>query len=334
MLLWKLYTIVASCLLFLLFAAMAACSQPSTNIEKPSAGQKPAEFEVGPITIEPPGVMVGDTVTVTATVSNIGGTAGTHIAALSVDGQEVNTKAISVDPGSSQQVSFQLSQTTAGNYQLAIGTSTTALIVYNWTPYTIQYDHSDGVPVCIYVSGDNGHIVRFTPDKEFRIRSIKILGTASVLNTSEFDENHITVRIWDKDGSNQLWSQDFPWRLFMGPAIWRQIEVPEVRVNDDFYVELVTHSNPAGYTSDGTIAYGGNPVEFVQLSTLGGMPRAPLNIVAIGFDYPQSYISSPSSHPITRSGYSYMGKLIDPGQERLEGINWLIRVEGEGTTGN
>jgi hypothetical protein len=282
--------------------------------------------------------MVGDSIKATATIKNTGDIAGTYTAALSIDGQEVDNKAILVNPGTSQEVSFQLSKTTAGSHQLTIGNSSTLLTVYNWSPYTIQYDESDGVQSGIYVSGDNGHIVHFTPPaKAFMIRTIKILGTVSILNTSEFDKKYVTVRIWDKEGNNQLWSQDFPWRLFMGPAIWREIKVPEVRVNDDFYVELVTHSNPAGYRSDGTIAYGGDPIDFVQLSISGMLPgviKRPLSVVVIGFDYPQSYIDSPSNRPETRSGYSFMGKLIDPGQKRLEGIQWLIRVEGEGTPGN
>ena len=331
---WKLYLIIVPSLVFLLFATMAACSQPPATIENQPVSQKPAEFDVGAITFEPATVMDGDLFTATATVKNTGDIAGTYTATLSVNGQQVDSKVIPVEPESSQEVSFQLSKTTAGNYQIVIGNSSTVLTVHNWSPYTIQYDESDGALVCIYVSGDNGHIVHFTPPaKAFIIRTIKILGTVSILNTSELD-NFVTVRIWDKEGNNQLWSQDFPWRLFMGPAIWREIEVPEVRVNDDFYVEVVTHSNPAGYGSDGTIAYGGDPINFVQLSTFGGMPRVPLSVVAIGFDYPQSYIDSPANRPETRSGYSYMGKLIDPGQKRLEGIQWLIRVDGEGAPGS
>jgi hypothetical protein len=58
------------------------------------------------------------------------------------------------------------------------------------------------------------------------------------------------------------------------------------------------------------------------------------SVICIGFDYPQSYTNSPANRPETRSGYSYMGKPIDPGQKRLEGINWLIRVDGEGAAGD
>jgi hypothetical protein len=181
----------------------------------------------------------------------------------------------------------------------------------------------------IYVSGENGHIVHFTPPaKAFRIQKIRVFGTVNILNTYEFDEKHITARIWDKERNNQLWSQDFPWRLFMGDVCWREIKVPDIRVDDDFHVEIVTNSNPSG----------GDPIDFCKFRILGGPPtgRNPsaLSVVVIGFDYPKSYTASPLDRPETRSGYSLMGKLIDPGQGRLKGIRWLIRVEGEGAPGD
>jgi hypothetical protein len=284
-------------------------------------------------------VMVGDSVSINTTVNNTGGLAGTYTAVLLVDAQETDRKDVTVNPGSSQQVSFQLSQTTAGSHRLAIGSSGTVLTVYNWSPSTIQYDKSDGVFTGIYVSGENGHMTRFTPpNKAFKIQKIRVLGSVRPLNSYEFDQNHITMRIWDVAGNNLLWSQDIPWSAFMGPAIWREVNVPDIRVHDDFYVELVTHSNPAVYRSDGSVAHGGDPIGFVDFAAGGPMAGAPtgstLSVVVIGFDYPQSCINSPSNCPESRSGYSYNGKLIDPGKKSVEGIRWLIRVEGEGATAN
>ncbi len=334
----KWYAILLPWLFLLLVFLSVACSQPPATTEKSPqevqpASQKPAEFEVGPITFAPPVVMVGDSLTITATVKNTGDVAGTYTAALSVDGQEVDSKAIPVDPESSKEASFQLSKTTAGSYKLAIGNSNTTLTVSNWSPYTIQYDESDGSVMGIYVSGENGHVVHFTPPaKPFKIQKIRVFGTARIKYTSEFDKNHVTVRIWDKEGNNQLWSQDFPWRLFFGSGNLREIKVPDVRVDDDFHVELVTHSDPRG----------GDPINLDDIiriiQTLPTFESEelwdPPRVVLIGFDYPQSSTNSPSNRPETRSGYSYMGKLIDPGQGRLKGIRWLIRVEGEGAAGN
>jgi CARDB len=335
----KSYSILIICYVFLVPSLLVACSQAPATTEKQTTNSKPAEFEVGAITYEPSVAMVGDTITVTTAIKNIGEQAGTYTAALSLDGQAMDSKTISLNPGDSQNINFALSNLNAGSHHLKIGSSDVALTVFNWSPYTIQYDKSDAVLVCIYVSGDNGHIVRFTPsNKAFKIQKIKILGTVSVLNIHDFDKNHVTVRIWDKESNNQLWSQDVPWRLFQGPAIWREIQVPNVRVNDDFQVEVVTHSNPAGYGTGGSITYGGNPIESMQLTT-GALPgvieaNTPSNIVVIGFEYPRSHINTSMNPPETRSGYSYMGKFIDPGEGRFEGINWLIRVDGEGAPGS
>jgi hypothetical protein len=219
---------------------------------------------------------------------------------------------------------------------MAIGNSSTVLTVYNWSSYTIQYDGADGSTVGAYVDGEQGHIIHFTPpNRAFKIQKIRIFGTTKIKTTSELD-NRITVRIWDKEGNNQLWSQDFPWRLFLGGS-WQDIKVPDVRVNDDFQVEVVTHSSAQG-----------DPIDFVSMTGIvplvGDVAGVVINFpwpvggdvqsaVLIGCNYPPSYIDSPY-HPTTRSGYSYMGKLIDPGQKRLEGIQWLIHVEGEGISGN
>src|SRR4030042_4546854 len=159
----KSYFIAATGLFFLLLISMSSCAKPLATIEQPPASQKPAQFEVGPITFAPPAVMVGDTITVSATIKNIGDVAGTYTATLFLDGQQADSKSIPVDPGSSQEVSFQLSRTTAGSYMLAIGNSSTVLTVYNWTSYTIQYDGADGSTAGAYVDGEQGHIINFTP---------------------------------------------------------------------------------------------------------------------------------------------------------------------------
>lgn len=338
----KWYKILFLWLSLLLVFSPVACSQPSATTEKPPqegqpVSQKPAEFEVGPITFEPSTVMVGDSITATATVNNIGDVAGIYTAALSVDRQEVDKKDIAIEPRNSQEVSFQLSKATAGSYNLAIGNSSAIMAVYEWSPCTIQYDESDGPLEGIYVSGENGHIVHFTPPANaFRIQKIRVFGTVYIFDNSDYDKNHITVRIWDKEGNNQLWSQDFPWRLFFAGDYWREIKVPDVRVNDDFQVEVVTHSTPTSVGAGGTRAPGGDPINIVPLWAMGKRPVqfTIMSVVLIGFDYPKSFTYSPTNRPETRSGYSYMGKPIDPGEGRLEGINWLIRVEGEGGPAN
>lgn len=331
---WKLHLTVIVSLLFVLFATVSACYPASTTLTQPPVTPKPAVFEVGPITLAPSMAMVGDRVMVIATVRNTGDLAGTYNAVLLIDGQKADSRDIQVAPGSSQGFSFQLSKNTAGNYNLSIGNSIAVLTVHNWVPYTLQYDHSDGAVEGAYVDFDQGHLVQFSPPTQiFRVQKIRILAAARIANTYELN-NLVTFKIWDKDASNLLWSQDVPWGNFLSGS-WQEVAVPDVRVDGDFRVEVVTHSYAPG-----------DPIDFASM-IIPIIPHGPIffritgplmgevqSAVLVGFDYPPSYIDAPSNRPETPSGYSYMGKLIDPGQKRLEGINWLIRVDGEGAAGN
>jgi Tol biopolymer transport system component len=123
----KLYLIVVPVLFSLLLTPIAACSQPPATIEEKPASQRPAEFEVGPITFEPPVAMVGDSVTVTATVKNIGDVAGTYTAALSIDGQVIDSRDISIPPGQSGIAVFTVNNVTAGKHVIAIGESAVSI---------------------------------------------------------------------------------------------------------------------------------------------------------------------------------------------------------------
>jgi Tol biopolymer transport system component len=113
---------VTSCLFFLVLATLAACSQPAPAVENTPV-LKPAEFEVGPITLEPPVLMVGDTVTVAATVKNIGDVTGMYTAVLSVDGLMVDKKEVALAPQQGSIVEFQASELNAGKHTINIGES-------------------------------------------------------------------------------------------------------------------------------------------------------------------------------------------------------------------
>ncbi len=332
----KLTPVIFFSLLFMLLTSVAACAPVSPVTPQPDIIQQPATFEVSPITLSPSTVMAGDSVTVIATVSNSGDVSGTYHAVLLVDGQPSGSRDIDVAPHSSQGFNFQLIKNAPGSYNLSIGNSTAILKVYGWAPYSLQYDHSDGAAEGVHVNFDQGHLVQFSPPGQvFRIQKIRILAAARIANTYELN-NMVTFRIWDKDAGNLLWSQDVPWGNFLSGG-WQEVDVPDVRVDGDFRVEVVTHSYAAG-----------NPIDFASM--IGFIPIIPKghiffpfpgpmlgevrSAVLVGFDYPFSYIDAPLNRPPTPSGYSDQGKPINPGQKRLEGINWLIRVEGEGISGN
>jgi hypothetical protein len=274
-----------------------------------------AEFEVGPLTITRSGVSVGEMATVSTTVTNTGGVQGTYMAVLTMDGQQADTKVVSIGPGGTEAVTFQINKSAPGSYKLQIGDSAATLNVYKW-PYKIQYDLGNANVEELSVAGDYGHIVHFTPPATpFKIQKIEVYARASVTKDSEWYDRFVTVRIWDSGRTQQLWSFSFPWRDFWSEvgSFWKEIEVPNVSVNGDFYVEIVTHSNQF----QGEMA-----------AWPGGSEVSPA--IFVGYDRPNQYESSTISTTETRSGISNMGQLVEV-PVKYQGLDWLIRVDGDGS---
>jgi hypothetical protein len=323
---WHLF-LVAGLILMLLSISVVACGPqaqvPGTGGSSPSQADVPtsqipkdyADFEVGPLTITRSGVSVGEMATVSATVTNTGGVGGIYKAVLLIDGKEADKKDVSVEPKGTAIVSFQVSRSAAGSYKVEIGKSAAILSVYGW-PYKIQYDAGSAYGEPLSVAGDLGHIVHFSPPATpFRIQKIELYTSTVVANDSDWTDKYATVRIWDSEGNRQLWSTDVNWRTFWNEttSFWREIEVPNVSVNGDFYVEIVTHSYQFG---DEIITYHSGP----EVSPA----------VFVGRDKPKPYVDEGVSSDETRSGVSNMGKLVEV-PVKYQGFNWLIRVEGDGS---
>ena len=272
-----------------------------------------ADFEVGPLMVTRSGVSVGETATVSTNVINTGGVKGTYKAVMSIDGKEVDQKDISVGPTGIERVTFQVTKNAPGSYKLSIGDSTATLNVFQW-PYKIQYDLGSAYGELLSVAGDYGHIVHFSPPTtSFKIQKIEVYVQAVVAKESEWTYKLVTVRIWNSSRNQQLWSVDFPWRAFWNEtgSFWKAIDVPNVSVNDDFYVEMVTHSN--------------------QLQgELVAWPWGPevRPAIFVGYDRPNPYVSSGVSSTETRSGISNMGQPVEV-PVKYQGLNWLIRVDGD-----
>jgi len=273
-----------------------------------------ADFEIGSLTIQRSGVSVGETATVSTTVTNSGDVSGNYKAVLLIDGKEADQRDVSVGPGGTEKVTFQVTKDAPGSYELAIGDSTATLSVYEW-PYTIKYDLGNVYEELLSVSGEYGHIVLFSPPATpFKVQKIEVYGRGLVNEESEWRDRHITVRIWDESGTRQLWSEDFPWRVFWSEtgSFWKELDVPNVSVDGDFYVEIVTYSEQFG---EDIIAW----------------PWA-TNVrpaLFLGWDRPNPSIDTPGQPVETRSGISHMGTLVEV-PIKYQGLNWLIRIGGSG----
>jgi hypothetical protein len=94
----------------------------------------PAVLGVSQLSVTPGEVEPGQKVTISATVSNTGGTEDTYEATLKIDGVVETTKKVTVAAGGSQPVSFSVSRDEAGTYKVALDGLSGAFVVATPAP--------------------------------------------------------------------------------------------------------------------------------------------------------------------------------------------------------
>lgn len=88
--------------------------------EKKEEEALPAFFEVSDLVISPSQVKEGESVTVSALVANIGGTRGSYSVTLTLDKRVIAIKGVTLDPGSSIPVTFNLTERTSGEHTVEV----------------------------------------------------------------------------------------------------------------------------------------------------------------------------------------------------------------------
>ena len=81
----------------------------------------PAKFAVSNLSISPDDVEPGRTVTISATVTNSGGSPGNYTAILKINGNELETKSVVLDAGESQVIRFTVAKASTGDYTVELG---------------------------------------------------------------------------------------------------------------------------------------------------------------------------------------------------------------------
>lgn len=116
--------------LALLVGSVVACGEGGGATSTPSKDttMAPAQFNVSNLSVTPSEVEVGDEVTVTVEVTNVGGQPGSYQLSLTVDGQAAETN-ITLGAGETRQFSFTVVMEEAGTRQVAVNGLTTSLSV-------------------------------------------------------------------------------------------------------------------------------------------------------------------------------------------------------------
>jgi hypothetical protein len=99
-----------------------------------AAPPKPASFAVSDLKVTPTSMKTGEQVTITATVTNSGGSQGSYKAVLEINGADEAEKELTLDPQQAKEVTFTVSKNTAGNYSVAIGSQSGSFAVSSQTP--------------------------------------------------------------------------------------------------------------------------------------------------------------------------------------------------------
>jgi len=112
-------------LLTLLFTTITGCSNPAT-------------FTLSNLIIGPGEVALEEPVVISASVANTGGSEGSYNAVLKIDGEEQESKNITLAAGESTDVHFNVTRADTGKYDVTIGELTGSFIVVEPAIYSLS----------------------------------------------------------------------------------------------------------------------------------------------------------------------------------------------------
>jgi hypothetical protein len=224
-------------LLLLAAATWCSCSQ------QPQL--QPASFQVVSLGVTPGQVLAGEDATVVAQVANTGGLAGNYTAELTINGEQVAKKTITVQPDRIAKLTFTVSRDEPGTYKIQMGSAGATLTVKAVEEREVELKYDNGVPQeTLWAGYNNGFLISFTPPaKPFILKKISVcagiygvawegktfdLYVMDTFFTPLFSETYAIAKIPVKGA--------FPYR----PPSWVDFGIPPLNMEDDFLVYFFT----------------------------------------------------------------------------------------------
>jgi hypothetical protein len=220
-----------------LAVVLFACSQ------QPQA--QPASFQVVSLGVTPGEVLAGDDAIVIAQVANTGGLAGNYTAELTMNGEQVAKKIITIQPDRIAKLTFTVSRDEPGTYKIQMGSAGATLTVKAMEEREVELKYDNGVPQeTLWAGYNNGFLISFTPPaKPFMLKRISVcagiygvawegktfdLYVMDTFYTPLFSETYAIAKIPVKGA--------FPYR----PPSWVDFDIPPFNIEDDFLVYFFT----------------------------------------------------------------------------------------------
>jgi len=157
-------------ILLLTTTIWCSCSQ------QPQA--QPASFQVVSLGVTPGEVLAGEDAAVVAQVTNMGGLAGNFTAELTMNGEQVASRTITIQPEKIAKLTFTISKDTPGTYKIQLGSASTTLTIKAMEEREVELKYDNGISQDALWAGNNGgFLISFTPPaKPFILKKVSICG--------------------------------------------------------------------------------------------------------------------------------------------------------------
>jgi len=199
-------------------------------------------IELESMTLSSTDVPVGSTVVLTATLQNRGMATGEYEVIAELDGVEVGSASVEVDPGATEEVSLDIVCGAAGTHQVRVGGSTATLHVVEAASPDPEYEelgYDDGEADGFAGGRGYGCSVRFTPPATpFRVERVKVYGKTY---GGGLEDGKLEIQI---RGANwrRLDAKVFPHSVFEETPEWVVFEMSGRVVDEEFYVVVIPES--------------------------------------------------------------------------------------------
>jgi len=221
-----------------LAVALFACS--------PQPQAQPASFQVISLGVTPEQVLAGQDALVTAQVINTGGMAGNFIAELTMNGEQVASRTITIQPDKIAKLTFNVTRDSPGTYKIELGSAGTNLIVKAVEEREVELKYDNGVSQdALWAGYNNGFLISFIPPaKPFILKKIRICGgiygvawEGKTFELSVLDQFYTPLY-------SEVWSiAKFPVRSafpYREPS-WVDFDIPPLNIENPFFVYLYTN---------------------------------------------------------------------------------------------
>jgi hypothetical protein len=101
-------------------------------LARPGQGALPANIVIQKVTVDPPGILVGQSSDVRIRVINIGGMPGEYVVVVRVDGKIQKTQSVKLGAGEIKEVALIISPGLSGVYTVTAGSASEQVIVRPW----------------------------------------------------------------------------------------------------------------------------------------------------------------------------------------------------------